>query len=130
MTQPGTVARRTGADAEATTRLAAAGGVLAALAASSCCILPLALFSLGASGVWIGTLTALSPYQPFFIALSGVFLGAGYWRVYRKPAAACVRDGACRRPLPGRMVRAALWLATGLIALNIAWPYAAPLLLS
>ena len=37
---------------------AAAGGILGALAASSCCILPLALFMLGISGAWIGNLTA------------------------------------------------------------------------
>ncbi len=35
-------------------RLVAAGGILGALAASSCCILPLVLFSLGISGAWIG----------------------------------------------------------------------------
>src|SRR5712692_8846532 len=36
----------------------AAGGVLGALAASSCCILPLVLFGLGVSGAWIGNFTA------------------------------------------------------------------------
>ena len=41
--------------------LAAAGGILGALAASSCCILPLALFMLGISGAWIGNLTTLAP---------------------------------------------------------------------
>jgi hypothetical protein len=40
--------------------LIATGGVLGAVAASSCCIVPLALFSLGMSGVWIGNLAALS----------------------------------------------------------------------
>src|SRR5215467_13430664 len=40
--------------------LAAAGGILGALAASSCCIVPLALFTLGTSGAWIGNLTALA----------------------------------------------------------------------
>ncbi|MGH6880679.1 MAG: mercuric transporter MerT family protein, partial [Hypericibacter sp.] len=46
------------------TELIAAGGVLGALAAMSCCILPLVLFALGISGAWIGNLTALAPYQP------------------------------------------------------------------
>jgi mercuric ion transport protein len=49
-------------------RLMAAGGLLGALAASSCCILPLILFGLGVSGAWIGTFTRLAPYQPFVIA--------------------------------------------------------------
>lgn len=42
----------------------AAGGVLGAIAASSCCVLPLVLFSVGIGGAWIGNLTALAPYQP------------------------------------------------------------------
>jgi mercuric ion transport protein len=42
----------------------AAGGILAALGASSCCVLPFALFTLGVSGAWISNLTALAPYQP------------------------------------------------------------------
>src|SRR3546814_16397700 len=45
-------------------RLAATGGVLGAIAALSCCIMPLALFALGISGAWIANLTALAPYQP------------------------------------------------------------------
>jgi mercuric ion transport protein len=56
-----------------------AGGLLGALAASSCCILPLALFVLGVSGAWIANLTQLAPYQPCFIAATIAFLGYGYW---------------------------------------------------
>jgi len=46
-------------------RLMAVGSLAGALAASSCCILPLVLFSLGVSGAWIGNFTRLAPYQPF-----------------------------------------------------------------
>ena len=60
---------------------AAAGGILGALAASSCCILPLALFMLGISGAWIGNLTALAPYQPIFSAATAGCLGVGYYLV-------------------------------------------------
>src|ERR1700732_5510372 len=63
-------------------RVAAAGGVLAALAASSCCVLPLILFSFGVGGAWIGNLTSLAPYQPCFIAATIAFLGCGYWLGY------------------------------------------------
>jgi mercuric ion transport protein len=42
----------------------AMGGNLGALAASSCCLLPLTLFSLGISGAWIANFTRLAPYQP------------------------------------------------------------------
>lgn len=107
----------------------AAGGIFGAIAASSCCILPLALFSLGVGGAWIGNLTALAPYQPIFVVITLGFLGYGYWLVYRKPKAACAEGSACARPLPGRIVKLALWFATALVAASIAFPYVAPILL-
>ena len=107
----------------------AAGGILGAIAASSCCILPLVLFSLGAGGAWIGNLTALAPYQPIFVAITLGFLGYGYWLVYRKSEAACADGAACARPLPNRIVKLGLWLATALVAAAIAFPYVAPMLL-
>src|SRR5262249_7208922 len=69
--------------------LAAAGGLVGALAASACCIVPLVLFSLGISGAWIGKLTSLAPYQPYFLAVTAVCLGSGYWMVYRSRSRAC-----------------------------------------
>lgn len=107
----------------------ATGGILGALAASSCCILPLVLFSLGIGGAWIGNLTALAPYQPIFVAVTLGFLGYGYWLVYRKPKIVCADGSACARPLPNRIVKLALWLATALVAAALAFPYIAPILL-
>ena len=107
----------------------AAGGILGAIAASSCCILPLALFSLGITGVWIGRLTALSPYQPVFVTVTLVCLGYGYWLVRRSEQADCGDGTACARPLNRRIVKGALWSATALVALAIAWPFIVPLLL-
>ena len=64
----------------------AAGGVLGAIAASSCCIVPLALFSLGIGGVWFGNLAALTPYQPIIVPITAGFLGYGFYLVYWKPS--------------------------------------------
>jgi mercuric ion transport protein len=110
-------------------RWLAAGGVLGALASSSCCILPVALFSLGASGAWLGNLSALSPYQPIFVTITLGFLASGFWLAYRRPKAACAGSEACARPTFGRTVKAALWAATLLVAAAIAFPYLAPALL-
>src|SRR5258708_21567463 len=57
-------------------------GIVAALAASSCCILPLVLFGIGVSGAWIGNLTRLAPYQPYFIAATLACLCGGYLLVH------------------------------------------------
>jgi mercuric ion transport protein len=110
--------------------LVAAGGLLGALAASSCCILPLALFGLGVSGAWIGNFTRLAPYQPFFIAATLAFLGYGYWLVYRSSARACADGEACARQLPNRMVKAGLVLATILVLAALGLDFIAPLFLN
>lgn len=111
-------------------RLVAAGGVLGALAASSCCIIPLILFSLGIGGAWIGNLTPLAPYKPFFVAGTTGVLGYGFYLVYWKPRRACADDAACARPARSRLVQFALWTATVLVAAAFAFDYVAPLLLS
>ena len=109
--------------------IVATGGVLGAVAASSCCLLPLALFTLGAGGAWIGNLTALAPYQPLFITLSLGFIGAGFYLVYRRPEAACPEDSTCARPASRRGVKTSLWGATLLVIAAMAFPYYAPLLI-
>jgi len=110
------------------TRLIAAGGILGALAASSCCILPLVLFSLGISGAWIANLTVLAPFKPYFAAGTLALLGYGYCLVYIKPKHVCA-DGSCARPLPNRLVKSSLWIATVLVVAALAFDTVAPLLL-
>lgn len=110
-------------------RLAAVGGILGALAASSCCIVPLLLFSLGIGGAWIGNLTALAPYKPLFVAGTAGVLGYGFYLVYFKPRRACADGAACARPIPSGIVQIALWIATVLVVAAFAFDYVAPLLL-
>lgn len=108
----------------------AVGGILGALAASSCCILPLGLFSLGVSGAWIGNFTRLAPYQPFFLAATLVFLATGYWLVHRASKRACAEGEACARPLPNRLVKTALVVATVLVVAALGFDMLASLLLN
>ena len=110
--------------------LIAAGGLLGALAASSCCILPLVLFGLGISGAWIGNFTRLAPYQPYFLAATLTFLGYGYWLVYRSSSRACADGEACARPLPNRIVKTSLILATVLVVAALGLDFIAPLFLN
>ena len=85
--------RVSGEEPKGLVKMAAVGGLLGALAASSCCILPLVLVLLGVSSTWIGSLTALSVYQPYFVVFTLGCLGTGYYLVYRKPTTACT-DGS------------------------------------
>jgi mercuric ion transport protein len=110
--------------------LLAAGGLIGALAASSCCILPLVLFGLGVSGAWIGNFTRLAPYQPYFLAAALVCLGSGGGLVYRTTRKACAEGEACGRPLSGRLIKGSLITAALLILAAIGFDFLGPLLLS
>jgi mercuric ion transport protein len=104
-------------------KLMAIGGLLGALAASSCCILPLVLFGLGIGGAWIGNFTQLAPYQPYFIAGTIACLGYGYWLVYGAARRACPDGEACARPVPGRLVKAVLVFATALVIVALGFDF-------
>ena len=105
---------------------AAAGGVLGAVAASSCCMLPLLLFTLGAGGPWIGKLVRLAPYQPYFIAFAVACLGYGYWLMRRSSNEQCA--AACSTRSANKFVTPALIVAAILVAAALAFNFLAPLL--
>ncbi|MGC8470476.1 MAG: mercuric transporter MerT family protein [Acetobacteraceae bacterium] len=108
-------------------RLLSLGGIAAALGAASCCVIPFALFTLGVSGAWIGNLTALEPYQPYFAAVALGFIGLGAWRLRRKTriasAAIVCADGYCGTPRADRIARIGLWTAGVLVIVAVAFPY-------
>ena len=104
-------------------------GLLGALAASSCCLLPLAFFAFGISGAWIGNFTRLAPFQPCFILLSIGFIASGYRAMHRSADARCGDEGACRRVVSRPLLKAAAWLAIILVIAAIGFDLAAPLLL-
>lgn len=72
-------------------------GGLAAILASTCCLGPLVLIALGFSGAWIGSLTVLEPYRPFFIGAALVALFFAYRRIFR-PAQVCIPGEVCADP--------------------------------
>jgi mercuric ion transport protein len=107
--------------------LLAGGGVLGALAASSCCLVPLALFGIGVGGAWIGYLTRLAPYQPYFLGVAAACLGLGYWLRHRSKKVACAQDEKCARPLPSRIVTMGFIVAglliVAVLALDLLVPF-------
>jgi len=110
-------------------RLLAGGGVLGALAASSCCLVPLALFGIGVGGAWIGYLTRLAPYQPYFLGVAAACLGLGYGLRYRSRRVVCAEDEMCARPFPSRIVTIGFVVAGVLIVAVLALDLLAPFLL-
>jgi mercuric ion transport protein len=102
--------------------LLSVGGILGALAAASCCVVPFALFMLGVSGAWISNLTALAPYQPIFATVTLGFLGGGFYLVYWKPKAACAEGTYCATPRSGRTAKIGLCTATVLVVIALGFP--------
>lgn len=98
------------------------GAGLAAVGASVCCVVPLLLVLAGISGAWISNLTALDAWRPWFSAITLACLGWAFWASYG-PASRCRTDGACVDPRVLRRRRAALWVATLVIALLLLFPY-------
>src|SRR6266446_10205594 len=72
-------------------------GILSAIGASICCVGPLVLLTLGVSGAWIGSLTALEPYHPIFIGLTVLFLAGAFHRLYLARQV-CTPGSNCANP--------------------------------
>jgi len=102
-----------------------AGG-LAAILASTCCLGPLVLLMLGFSGAWIGNLTALEPYRPYFVVIAVVALLFAYRQIFR-PAVACRPGEVCAVPQVRTTYKAVFGLVAVLILIAVSFPYVAPL---
>ena len=107
----------------------AAGGLIGAILASTCCIVPFVLLLLGVSGAWISHVIDIAPYQPFFLVASLGFLAVGFWQVYGKSKTFCVEGSSCGKPHSGKAVKVALWVATFLIVTAIGVEWIGPFLL-
>lgn len=119
------MARKAESD-RATGKGALAVGGLAAVLASTCCLGPLLLVSLGLGGAWIGNLTALEPYRPIFIGLALLALIFAARRIYRPPEACEPGQICARAPVRGAF-RIAFWGVVVLVLIALAFPYVLPL---
>ncbi len=107
-------------------RTALAAGGLAAILASSCCLGPLVLVTLGFSGAWIGSLTALEPYRPLFIGGALIALFFAYRRIFR-PEINCKPGEVCALPEVRRTYQVLFWVVAALVLVALSFPYVLPL---
>ena len=101
-------------------------GGLAAILASACCLGPLVLVLLGVSGAWIGNLTRLEPYRPFFLSAAVIALFFAWRRIFR-PARACTPGEVCAVPHVRTTYKIIFWCVATLVLIAFVFPYAAPL---
>ncbi len=102
-----------------------AGGVAAVLA-STCCLGPLVLISVGLTGAWIANLTALEPFRPVFVVVALASLVLVFARVYR-PVLQCKPGERCSVPAVRRAYRFSFWFVAALVTIARGFPYVAPL---
>ena len=95
--------------------------LLAAIAASLCCVLPI-VFALGGFAI-VGASAFFESLRPYFLIATFALLGVGFYLAYRKPKHACEPGSACARPQVNRFGRIGLWIATVLALAFAAFPY-------
>jgi mercuric ion transport protein len=98
----------------------------AAIGASVCCVGPLLLLALGIGGTWVGSLTAMEPFRPFFIALTLLFLGLAFRKLYLAPRV-CAPGTSCASPDTLKRQRITFWVVAALLLGLLAVPWFAPL---
>ncbi len=96
-------------------------GLGTAVAASACCIGPVVFTLIGAGTLGAASL-ALVSYRPWFIGLTAVILGFGFFSAYRPTTNECSADGACS-PYSRRRQRFLMWVTAGVAALLVTFPY-------
>ena len=101
-----------------------AGG-LAAILASTCCLGPLVLITLGFSGAWIANLTVLEPYRPILIGVAVAALFYAWRRIWR-PATACAPGEICAVPQVNRTYKLLFGAVMVLVSAAVGFPYIAP----
>jgi mercuric ion transport protein len=96
------------------------GSILAAIAASLCCIGPLVAVAIGLGT--FGAAAAFEALRPYLIGLTALLLGGAFYLTYRKRAVTC-EVGACQVRGANRASKMLLWLATIAVVAFATFPY-------
>src|SRR5215213_6279181 len=99
------------------------GAIVAAFAASLCCIAPLLFVLLGVGS--LGMAAIFEPFRPFLMGGAVILLALAYYWIYFKSdkSAACATDEACETKPISRASRFGLWFATFAVILFALTPY-------
>ena len=91
---------------------------------ASCCIAPALFLLFGVSINALGALSALEPYQPYFIGAGALALAIAGHQIFRSADAAGSGDTACDTDSRSRRLTRRLFFgAVALFGLAIVYPY-------
>jgi mercuric ion transport protein len=97
---------------------------VSAVLASSCCLGPLILVTMGFSSAWIGSLSALEPYRPLFLGFTSIALLLAGLRMFRRAKDRDV-DGNCSTPRARRTQKFIFSIVALMAVVAFAFPYLA-----
>ncbi len=99
------------------------GAIVAAFAASLCCIAPLVFVLLGMGS--LGMAAIFEPFRPYLMGGAVLLLALGYYWIYFKSekSASCAPGEACETKPVSRASRLGLWFATFAVILFALTPY-------
>ena len=109
--------------------IAAAFGLGAVTAAAACCVLPLALASIGVGAGLAGSLAGLASTRTPLLLLSAVALAVAWIMWWRKRETACAPGDACATDASPRRATGLLIVATVLVGLADIWGSIEPTLM-
>jgi copper chaperone CopZ len=95
--------------------------LIAGVAASLCCILPI-VFALAGTGI-VGASAFFAAWRPYLLGITFLLLGMGFYFAYRKPKSACEPGSVCEKPATNKTGRIGLWIATVFVLIVTAFPY-------
>lgn len=99
------------------------GAILAAFAASLCCIAPLLFVLLGMGS--LGMAAIFEPFRPYLMGAAVLLLALGYYWIYFRndKSASCAPGEACETKPVSRASRFGLWFATFAVIMFALTPY-------
>jgi copper chaperone CopZ len=102
-------------------KLSLGGAVIAAFAASLCCVGPVLFAVLGLGA--FGAATIFEAARPWLLGAAIIALGFGFYRAYGSKQTACAPGEACATKPINRAGRAGLWIASALALAFALSPY-------
>lgn len=98
-----------------------AGGVLAGIVGSLCCVGPLALVLVGVGGSRVANLTALQPWSPVFVGVAALAFGFAAWKLFLAPKV-CAPGTPCADPRTLRNQRVVFAIAAPIVTALLSFP--------
>jgi|SRR5215469_6213280 len=95
--------------------------LVAGIAASLCCILPI-VFALAGVGI-VGASAFFAAWRPLLLIITFSLLLLGLYFAYRKPKQTCQPGSVCEKPATRRTGRIGLWFAIVAVLVVSAFPY-------